>query len=143
MLLTFGNLRYRQLSGGAHPAVILAYIRQDSVVPKVVKELEAQPTLKQAGHKFYPADDPAKLSAALKTGKYDILLADVADADYLEEEARSALSKPVVLPVVPKSSKDEANAVERRFHCILTAPDSPGRYLAAIDKAMELKLKRR
>jgi hypothetical protein len=46
-----------------------------------------------------------------------------------------------VLPVVYQSSKAAAAAVEKKFHCVLKAPNSPGRYLAAIDRAMEFKLK--
>ena len=66
---------------------------------------------------------------------------DVTDADSLNQRLLSAPFKPVVLPVVFNSSKAEAKAVEKKFHCILKAPGSPSNYLAAINDAMEVRLK--
>jgi len=135
--------RYRQVNAAIHPASILAYTRQDTTLSEVFRDLQAQPALKQAGHKFQAVEDSKELDLALLTGKFDVLMADAADADSLAEKARSAPSKPAVLPVVYKSTKAEANAVEKRFHCILKAPASPSNYIAAIDEAMALKLKNR
>jgi hypothetical protein len=81
------------------------------------------------------------LDEALRAQKYDLLLVDAGEADNLERHAQSAASKPVVLPVVSQSSKSAAAEAEKKFHCVLTAPNSPGRYLLAIDRAMEFKLK--
>jgi hypothetical protein len=47
------------------------------------------------------------------------------------------------VPVVPQSSKAAAVQAEKKFHCVLTVPNSPGRYLSAIDRAIEFKLKAR
>ena len=67
------------------------------------------------------------------------MLADVADAESLEQLARSARSKPVIVPVVYKPTKAQQNAAQKEFHLLLKAPNNPGQYLAAIDQAMELK----
>lgn len=140
MLLTRGA-RFRQVHPGAHAASILAYTRQNSAVPAVVRELELQPALKKAGHKLQGVEDPTKLDEALKTGKYDLVLADVADAEGLEQQARSAPSRPMVLPVIYKPTKAERTATRKKFRCVLKAPGNTAGYLAAIDEAMELKLK--
>ncbi len=79
----------------------------------------------------------------LRAHKYDLLMVDSGEADELERQARSVPSKPVVLPVVPQSSKAAAAQAEKKFHCVLTVPNSPGRYLSAIDRAIEFKLKAR
>jgi hypothetical protein len=97
--------------------------------------------LKRGGHKFYSVDDLSRLDDALKAQQYDLVLADVTDADSLNQRLLSAPFKPVVLPVVFNSSKAEAKAVEKKFHCILKAPGSPSNYLAAINDAMEVRLK--
>ena len=110
---------------------------------EVVKELERQSAGKRAGLTFYSLDDPARLDEVLRAQKYDLLLVDAGDADNLERQAQSVPSKPVVLPVVYQSSKAAAAEAEKKFHCVLTAPNSPGRYLSAIDRAMEFKLKAR
>jgi DNA-binding NtrC family response regulator len=105
----------------------------------VVKELERQSAGKQAGLTFYSLDDPARLAEVLRTQKYDLLLVDAGDADNLERQALSVPSRPVVLPVLYQSGKAAAAEAEKKFHCVLTAPNSPGRYLSAIDRAMEFK----
>jgi hypothetical protein len=137
LMLLGGHARLRQIYG-ARPASILVYMRANSVVPEIVRSL--QPAVRQAGHKFYTVEDLGALDAALKGGKYDLLMADITDAEGLQQEARSAPSKPVLLPVVHKSSKAETTAAVKRFHCALKAPGSTSHYLDAIDEAMEIRM---
>ena len=141
LMLLAGSARFRQVFPGSRPASILAYSRQNSSVHGLVNDLEHQSTLKHAGYKVFAIEDRTRLDEALKTGKFDLLLVDAADAEGLEPQARSAPSRPLVLPVVYKSTKAEAKSVERKFHCVLKAPSSPDRFLAAIDEAMGVKLK--
>jgi hypothetical protein len=141
LVLTIGNLRFRQVNESRRPASILAYTPRNSRVADVVKELEQQSAAKHVGLTFYSLDDPGRLDEVLRARKYDLLLVDAGDADTLERHAQSVPSKPVVLPVVYQSSKSAAAEAEKKFHCVLTAPNSPGRYLSAIDRAMEFKLK--
>jgi hypothetical protein len=140
LMLNFGSLQFRQVYA-RHPASVLAYVRQNSAVAGVVTQLELQPVLKQTGHKFYAVDGPARLEEALKTGKYDLVLADAADAESLEHEVQETPLMPSVLPVVYKSTKVEAASVEKKFHAVLKAPGSVEHYLAAIDQAMEVRAK--
>jgi hypothetical protein len=141
LMLTIGNLRFRQLNESSRPASILAYTPRNSPVAEVVKELERQSAGKRVGVTFHSLDDPARLDEVLRAQNYDLLLVDAGDADKLEREARSVPSRPVVLPVVYQSSKAAAAEAEKKFHCVLTAPNSPGHYLLAIDRAMEFRLK--
>jgi hypothetical protein len=141
LVLNIGNLRFRQINETRRPASILAYAPRNSRVADVMRELERQSAGKRAGLTFYSLDDPARLDEVLRTQKYDLLLVDAGDADNLERHAQPLASKPVVLPVVSQSSKSAAAEAEKKFHCVLTAPNSPSRYLSAIDRAMEFKLK--
>jgi hypothetical protein len=141
LILTIGNLRFRQMSGGPRSASILAYTPRNSPVGQVIKELEQQPAGKRTGLTFRSFDDPARLEEVLRAQKYDLLLVDAGSADDLQRQAQSVPSKPVVLPVVAQSSKAAAAQAEKKFHCVLTVPNSPGRYLSAIDRAMEFKQK--
>lgn len=140
LMLLVGSARFRQVYGSSHPASILAYTHPDSAVAGVIQDLERQPALRQAGHKFHVVKDATELEDALKTGKYDVLLVDVGDAPGLIQQARSAPSRPTVLPVISKSSKAEA-LEGRRFHSVLKAPDSSRHYLSAIDQALEARSK--
>lgn len=141
LMLFARGARFQQVYSSAHAASILAYARQNSAVPAIVKDLQPQAALKRAGHKLETIEDAAAVEVALKSGKYDLVLADIADADGLEQAARSAPSRPLVLPVVYKPTKPEQTAAEKKFHLLLKAPGNTGQYLAAIDHAMELRLK--
>jgi hypothetical protein len=140
-MLLVGSARFGQIHSGAHPASILAYAPENSPVPAVLRELERRSALKQSGHKFHTVEDSAGLDEALKTGKYDLLLVDRADADRAQQRVQSTPSRPMVLPVIYKSTKAEATQVEKMYHCVLKAPGSSSQYLAAIDEAMELRSK--
>src|SRR5690242_1905487 len=140
LMLLAGGGRFRQVYARTHPASILAYVRPNSAVPGVVRELELQRTLQQTGYTFFAVQDAPRLDEALKTGKYDVLLIDIADVEGLEQRL-SARSMPLVLPVVYKATKDDATTIQKRFHCILKAPGSADRYLAALDQAMMTRLK--
>src|SRR5690348_8352338 len=69
-------------------AVILAYPHHNSASSTLIREIQFQPAVKKAGHTVQVIDDPARLDSALKTGKYDVVLADVADADDLTQLVR-------------------------------------------------------
>jgi hypothetical protein len=47
----------------------------------------------------------------------------------------------VLLPVAFKASKEEQSAAQKKYHCLLKAPSDVDNYLAAIDQAMDWKLK--
>jgi len=143
LILTIGNLRFNQINGIPRPASILAYTPRNSPVGEVLKQLEQQSAGKRSGLTFQAFDDPDRLDGLLRAHKYDLLLVDAGDADKLERQALSVPSKPVVVPVVPQSSKAEAAQAEKRFHCVMTVPNSLNRYLTMIDRAMDFKLKAR
>jgi hypothetical protein len=143
LILTIGNIRFRQINESLRPASILAYTPPNSPVAEVLKRLEQQSAEKRVGLTLHSFTDAAKLDEVLKAHKYDLLLVEAGDADKLERQVRSAPSKPVVVPVVPQANRTAASQAEKRFHCVLTVPNSPVRYLSAIDRAMELKLRTR
>jgi hypothetical protein len=143
LILTIGNIRFSQINNSLRPASILAYTPPNSPVAEVVKELERQSSGKRMGLTFHSLDNLARLDEALRAQKYDLLLVDAGDADNMERAVEALPSKPVVVPVVYKSSSAAAAQAEKKFHCLLTAPSSSVRYLSAIDRAMEFKLKAR
>jgi hypothetical protein len=141
MVLLPASARYRQVTAGAHPASILAYVPQSSALSDVVRDIESQSAAKHVGHKVRAVVNSVQLEEALQTERYDVLLTDAVAAEDIQQRARSSLSMPVVLPVVFKSTRAEANAIEKSFHCLMKAPASPNNYMTAIDEAMALKAK--
>jgi ABC-type amino acid transport substrate-binding protein len=123
-----------------HSAAILAYPGR-SASAALIRSFQSQPAFKKAGYRFQLVEDSAGLADALKAGKYDVVVADVADANELNQQVSSAASKPILLPVAFKASKEEQSTAQKKYHCLLKAPGNPDNYLEAIDQAMELKLK--
>jgi hypothetical protein len=136
LMLFMGSSQIRAL----HPAAILVYPGQ-SASATLIRSLQSQPAFRKAGHRFELVEDSEGLDNALKAGKYDLVVADVSDANELSQQVSSAASKPVLLPVVFKASKEEQSAALKKYHCLLKAPGNTDNYLDAIDHAMELKLK--
>ena len=143
LILTMGPLKFRQINDSPRSASILAYTPRNSPVVEVLRRLEQQSAGQRAGLTFHSFDDPVRLAEMLKANKYDLLLVDSSEADEFEREAQSVPSKPVVVPVVPQSSKTAAAMAQKKFHCVLTVPNSFNGYRSAIDRAMEFKVKAR
>jgi hypothetical protein len=122
------------------PALILAYPGQTASAT-LIRDLHLQLAVKKAGHRIQVVEDPALLDNALKGGKYDLVMTDLANANELTRSVLSAPSKPVLLPVAFQASKEEQSAAQKKYHCLLKAPANPDNYLAAIDQAMDWKLK--
>jgi len=123
-----------------HPATILAF-PGNSRSAALIRNLSSQPALKKAGYQFQLVENVPSLDSALKSGKYDVVMADLADATNLSRHVSSDDSRAVVLPVAYQVSKQEQSLAQRKYHCVLKAPASTGNYLDAIDLAMDWKLK--
>jgi len=124
----------------AHPAAILVYPGRSSSAG-LIRQFQSEPAFKKAGHRFQLVEDSAGLDSALRAGKYDLVVADVANANEVSQQVSQAPSRPVLLPVAFMASKEEQSAAQKKYHCLLKAPAKTENYLDAIDRAMELKLK--
>jgi hypothetical protein len=92
------------------------------------------------------------LETALRSGTYDVVLANVTDAPDLERAQavteRNAFVVPAVYLVAPaptqskQQSKSDRDNATKAFGVVVEVPGRPGQYCAAVDKAMDLKLKR-
>ena len=137
LMLVMGS---RHLLLKNHPAAILAFAG-NSRSAGLIRSLTSQPALQKAGHRFQVVESLSSLDSALKSGKYDLVMADLANATELSQRAASDASKAVMLPVAYQASKQEQSLAQKRYHCLLKAPGSTDNYLEAIDMAMDWKLK--
>lgn len=136
LMLIMGSSQVRS----RHPGAILVFPGQYASAP-LIRGLRDQPAFRAGKLRFQLVEDSAALDNALKSGKYDVLVADVAEASELSQQLSSAPSRPVLLPVAFKASKEEQSAAQKKYHCLLKAPSNPENYVDAIDRAVELKLK--
>jgi hypothetical protein len=139
-LMLIMRLHATQLKLG-RPVTILAYTQPDLPTSALVRQIQLQPAVKKAGHRFQFVEDGAKMDEALKAGKYDLVLADVAVADSMHQRASSSPFRPVVLPVSYKSTKQEDSATQKKFHCLLKTPSNSDAYFEAVDQALQWRAK--
>lgn len=121
-------------------ASILIY-RVRNAGENTVKEPQLQLSLRQAGHKVATVENASQLAEALRSGQFDLVLADIGDASTLTRQVAPFRSNPLVLPVIYKPTKSEWTAAEKQFHFVLKAPLNSTQHLKAIDQAMKAKVR--
>ncbi len=131
-------------------ASVLLYLPQ-SATGQPLTDPNLETALKEAGHAVRVITAGADLASALASGSYDVVLANVTDAPDLSRAQAVTAVNAVVLPAVylvapgqqatQQSRADRDNAA-KVFGVMVEVPGRPGHYCAAVDKAMDLKLKR-
>jgi hypothetical protein len=136
------GVRFGRAFAAKYPASILIYMNPASNMPAAAKEFKLEKTLKGAGHKTRIVASSADLEQALASGKYDIVLADIADSAGLQKDAASAVSKPSVVPVLYKPTPEELAAVEKKYGCLIAPASSRSAdLLPVLDQAMQSRAK--
>ena len=151
LLLLGRGIRFQSRHTPRAASVLLYLPASASGRPLTDPNLES--ALREAGHAVRAVTTNADLESALRSGTYDVVLANVTDAPDLERAQavieRNAIVLPAVYLVAPagqQQAKEQAKAdrakATKDFSLIVEVPGRPGHYCAAVDKAMELKLKR-
>jgi hypothetical protein len=139
-LMLVMRVRLAQLKLG-HPVTILAYAKPDLPSSAFVRRIQLQPEVKKAGHRFQFIDDATRFDNAIKTEKYDLVMADVTVADGLSPRVTASPYHPVILPVSYKGNKVEDSATQKKYHCLLKTPSDSYQYFEAVDQALQWKAK--
>lgn len=134
--------KFRQAWAAIYPATVVVFAHPQRASAKAIVAPRLLADLKGAGHRVSVIEDDRTLARTMAADRIDVVLADAADADRLAEQADAAPGKPRVLPVMVKPTKDEAKAIEARYHCLLKSSDKSVSYLAAIDDVMKARKKK-
>jgi hypothetical protein len=131
-------------------ASVLLYLPQTRPA-RPLSDANLESALKEAGHTVRAVTSSSDLESALTGESYDVVLANVTDAPELERLRAVIERNAVVLPAVylvspgesaKAQSKADRNSASKTFGVVVEVPGRPGHYCAAVDKAMEIKLKR-
>jgi hypothetical protein len=128
------GIRFERVHAAVHPGSILIYANRNSEDPKAGRDLEI--ALKKAGHKIQTVDDASKLDATLKSGKFDLVLINLADTPLLEQQIIASPSKPAVVPIIYNRTGTEVQAAGKQYACILKAADKNTNILRVVDEAV-------
>lgn len=127
------GIRFQRAS---HPASVLIYIPSNSP-----RANQLQSMLKKVGHKPHMVQGLNKLGEALRSGQYQLVFTDLAEAANLAEQIANAASKPVLVPVVSEGKKAEVTAAKKQYRFVVKNPHSADHYLEAIEQAMRSRLR--
>jgi hypothetical protein len=137
LLLTGRDFPFVRPYAAINPASILIYL------PKSAKSHNAgsglASVLRRAGHDAQVIGDVPHLTQSLKSGTIDAVVANIDDMPAAETASAACPSHPVLLPVVFDASAATLAAATSRYGFALRAPDTPTRFLGAIDQAMDKK----
>jgi hypothetical protein len=133
------GVRYSRAHAAARTTSILIYKNAGSRIAAGSTDAQLVSNLKQAGYKVQSVENAAGLQNALKSAKYDLVLADIADSPSLEKDVASEPSKPLVVPVLYEPSSAELAAAKKEYGCAMKAPNKD--YLATIDEILARKAK--
>ena len=147
-LLVLGRGVRFQVDTADYPASLLLYINPNMPGADKIGDTQLQAVTRQAGHRLRTVRSKEELAGALKTGRYDIVIVDLADAPALEEMVQASPSQPLLLPWVYQERKADFSAVKeryqsalKRYQSALKAPLKVGNFLSTVDRTMELKTK--
>ena len=120
-----------------YPSRVLVFMNPSSRVPAAEKEFHVEATLTAAGHKTRVVESRAEVEKALETDKYDLVLADVADAPELRKRCDANPSKPAVLPLLYRPTPEELAAAEKEANCLVKPSKKSSDLLAVVDETMK------
>jgi DNA-binding NtrC family response regulator len=145
-LLVLGRGARFQAETADHPASILFYVNPNAPGSEKVEFTRLQGIMRQAGHRFRSVRGREELAVALKTARFDIVLADFEDASRLEKAIQASPSQPLLLPWVYQETKADApraklslKQAKEQYRFALSAPFKVGNFLSTIDRTMEMK----
>src|SRR5215471_11123796 len=104
---------------GNRTAKILAYQHAGTHGADLIADPEFQLALKKAGYQLRIVRDTEELEVALRLGKYDLLLSDLADTNAVESTLQSAAAAPALIPILYQPTKADLTPVEKRYHYVL------------------------
>ena len=133
-------------------AAVLLYL-PESASGQALTDPRLESALREAGHAVRAVTSPGDLETALRSGTFDVVLANVTHASDLERAKgvteRNAVVLPAIYLVAPDSSaarkqrsRADRDGASKEFGIVIEVPGRPGHYCHAVDQAMELKLKR-
>ena len=143
-LLVGRGIKFQRGYAAVYRASILLYAGPTAAGrPSVIQDAKFHAALTSAGHQITVVQSAEAVRSALKSGTYDVVVAEITQAASLGSEADLAASKSIVLPVVEeKPTKEQIETCKRVFPtCKLKSSGKPLSFLEVIDKEMEARVK--
>jgi hypothetical protein len=135
-LLVIGrHPRSQRAHGAVQRASILVLLDGRGQLHEALREMRLERNLQLAGHRLRMVST-ANLVEQVRSGDYDILMADISEAGALPPELLAAPGSPTLLPVIVNATGDEWAEAEATFSCVRRSPSVGKHHLTVIEKLM-------
>jgi len=132
----------RPLMFTSRPAAILAYAPPGSFLQPLLSASQWTGAITKGKHHLQVVETPEQLAQILKTERFDVVLAVLADAAALRPQIAIASYPAVVVPVLDGGSRDVFRSAEREYGVAMKGVAKSGDYLSAIGRAVDLRDRR-
>lgn len=116
-------------------STVAVYARPDSLLGNVAA-LNLDKAFHEEGYHLLLISTDSDLAAALQAGTADVIIADIADAATIEQQASA--SKVPIIPVIKKDDSASA-AAAKHYVAVIKSPVKSDKFLDALDRAFESK----
>jgi hypothetical protein len=137
--LSAGGIRMQRALAARYPATVLIYSPAASRLQGASRELRLKEMLLMVGHQYSEASTAGELRAALDTGRYNVVLADLADVPQMQREIESSRERPSLVAVAYNLPKAQAAEAARACRFLIKAPGHAADYLRTIADAVRLR----
>ena len=136
-LLVIGrHPRSQRAHGAVQRASILVLLDDRGHLQEALREMRLERDLQLAGHRLRMVSTTGNLVEQVRSGDYDILMADISEASVFPPELLAAPGSPTLLPVIVNATGDEWAEAEARFSCVRRSPSAGKHHLTVIEKLM-------
>ena len=122
-----------------HPASVLIYMPDQSVVPDVAKALNLHGALRRSGHQVQAVGTAVDLERALAQHRYDIVIADGFSDPTISAIVQRGTGRPTLLPAFSKKTYQVMERSGKMPRCRISAKEVSLHALAEVDHVMELR----
>lgn len=133
--------RFERAPAARQTAAILLYANPASGLPQTLAGLSVEATLRKAGYRPVSVASADDFERALRTGGWDVVLVDLADAPAASAPAEGR-GAPLVLPVALHSTREALADAKKRYAGVINSPTRGQAFVDAIDDAMTAKVRR-
>jgi DNA-binding NtrC family response regulator len=132
--------RFQRATAPRQPAAILVFADPMSKLEMTLGNIPIESTLRKAGYQPTSVATADELNKALRQGKWDLVLVDVAQSQAVSDRVQGDAG-PVVLPVVYNPTSAEWKQAKKQYPAVLKSPTKTQTLLDTIDEALSLKPK--
>jgi hypothetical protein len=132
--------RFQRAYAAIHPASILIIMPTRNGKSAAVRDPNLATALTMAGHKVDSLRLGSDLNEAFARRRYDIILAERADAEAIPLAEVPDRLKPTVVAILEDPSKDVVEAARNQIGYVLATPQPLVKILNALDDIMKMRI---